>query len=213
MKQPALAGLTIGIAVLVAGCASSGYRKSEQTAASLQSSANKIERAALQLHLAVATLNDLVNNPQPDLRPQFRKFVTAVGNAESLAASIREADKDLQERGAVHFDNWDKELVAIQNEDIRSRGQKRKKEVVGQYDNVRAACAKAQAENEPLQSDLKDVHRFLNSDLTPGGLAAIKDTTTRVNQRAAPVQHSVNKLVADMRALATAMSPQLVTEK
>jgi hypothetical protein len=36
---------------------------------------------------------------------------------------------------------------------------------------------------------------------------------TRVNQRAAPVQNSVNKLVVDMRALATAMSPQLVTEE
>jgi hypothetical protein len=60
---------------------------------------------------------------------------------------------------------------------------------------------------------LNDVQRFLSSDLTAAGLAAIKDATARVNQLSAPVQESVNKLVADMRELGTAMSPQMVAEK
>lgn len=213
LNKRAFDGLTIGLAVWVAGCASSGYKKSEQTASSLQSSANRIERAVLQVNLAVATLNDLVNNPQADLRPQFKKFSAAVDGAKSLATGIREADKGLQARGAAFFDKWDKELAAIQNEDIRTRGQKRKQEVVEKYESVRAACTKTLSEYEPLSSDLNDVHRFLNSDLTPGGLAAIKDAATRVNRLAAPAQDSANKLVAEMRTVATAMSPQVVAEK
>ena len=209
----AVVGFTIGFALLVPGCASSGYQKTAQTASTLEASANRIERAGLQLHQAVAALNDLITNPQPDLRPQFKKLSAAVSETTSLTNSIQEADANLQARGEVYFDNWDKELAAIQNGGIRARGQKRKQEVAGRYDNVRAACAKAQTQAEPLLSDLKDVHRFLNSDLTLGGLAAIKDATARVNQLSAPVQESVNKLVADMRALSTAMSPEVVTEK
>lgn len=85
--------------------------------------------------------------------------------------------------------------------------------MVAQYDAVRAACAELQREAGPVQSDLKDVHRFLKSDLTPHGIAALKDTITRINRLAAPLNDSANKLAADMRALANSMSPQLVTEK
>ena len=159
------------------------------------------------------TLNDLVNNPQPDLRPQFKKFSAAVGKTDSLTTSIRDADANLQARSAVYFDNWDKELATIQNEDIRASGQARKLEVLTQCNSVRNACLTTQTECTPLLSDLDDVHRFLNSDLTAAGLTAIKEATARVNRTAAPVQDSVNKLVADMRALSTAMSPQVVTEK
>jgi len=213
LYRTAYAGLAIGLAVLVAGCASSGYRKSAQTASSLESSASQIERAGQQLQQAVVTLNDLVNNPQPDLRPQFKEFSSAADNAESLPTSIREADADLQARSAVYFDDWDKELAAIQNEFIRASGQARKLEVLSQCNNVRNACLTTQTEAAPLLADLKDIHRFLASDLTPGGLTAIRDATTRVNQLAAPVQNSVSRLVSDMRALGTAMSPRIVTTK
>jgi hypothetical protein len=213
MKPPAFAGLAIGLAVVLAGCASAGYRRSEQTAFSLQSSANRIERAGLQVQLAVATLNDLINNPQPDLRPQFEKFSAAVGKADSLVTSIREADETLQARSTVYFDNWDQELAAIQNDDIRASGQARKLEVLSRCNNVRNNCLTAQTQASPLLSDLNDIQRFLSSDLTPGGLTAIRDATVRVNQLSAPVQEYVNKLVADMRALGTAMSPEMVAEK
>jgi hypothetical protein len=149
MKTPAFAGLAIGLVVVLAGCASAGYRRSKQTASSLQSSANRIERAGLQVQLAVATLNDLINNPQPDLRPQFEKFSTALGKADSLVTSIREADETLQARSTVHFDNWDKELAAIQNDDIRASGQARKLEVLSQCNNVRNNCLTAQTQTSP----------------------------------------------------------------
>lgn len=208
----AIAGLTVGLAVLVGGCASSGYRKSEQTASSLESSAQRIESDTMQLQLAIVTLNDLVNNPQPDLRPQFKKFSAAVGKSDALTKTIQEADANLQARSEVYIAEWDKELAAIQNEAIRARGQARKLEVINQCNNVRNACLTTQTECAPLLSDLNDIQRLLSADLTPGGLAASRDATARVNQLAAPVQNSLGKLVADMRALGTAMSPQL-TEK
>ena len=204
-----IVGMTVGFAVLVGGCASSGYRKSEQTASSLESSAQRIESDATQLQQAVATLNDLVNNPQPDLRPQFKKFSAAAGKSGALTKSIQEADATLQSRSEVYIAEWDKELAAIQNEVIRARGQARKLEVINQCNNVRNACLTTQTECAPLLSDLNDIQRLLSADLTPGGLAASRDATARVNQLAAPVQNSLGKLVADMRALGTAMSPQI----
>jgi hypothetical protein len=136
-----------------------------------------------------------------------------VGKTDSLVTSIREADKNMQARSTSYFVNWEKELAAIQNEGIRANGQSRKLAVLSQCKNVHNACLTTETQASPLLSDLNDVQRFLSSDLTPGGLAAIKNTTARVNQLSASVQESVNKLVADMRALGAAMSPQIIMEK
>lgn len=203
----AVGSLMLALALAVTGCVSSGYHRGEQVGAALQASASRVEGHLVQQDLAISLLNELVNTPQPDLRPQFKKFSSALGKPGTLATSIRDADQDMYSRGEVYFAEWDKELAVIQNESIRYRGQSRKVEVLNQYNEVRNACARVQTEIAPLESDLWDVHRFLNADLTPGGLAAIRDATTRVNQLAAPVHDSVTKLAGDMRSLGVAMSP------
>jgi len=196
-----------------AGCASSGYRKSEKTASSLEGSVKRIEAAAQQLQQARSSYNDLVNHPQPDLRPQFKKFSTAVGKSASLYTSLRAAQTELQAKSEFYFTEWDNELAAIQNESIRASGLARKLELITQCNNVRNPCLTAQTECSPVLFDLKDIERLLKTDPTPGELAAVRDETIRANQRAAAVQDTVNKLAADMGSLATAMSPRMVTEK
>lgn len=204
----------ISVAVLVnvllglAGCVTAGYRTSERTAANLQALATKIESTGAQMDIAVTELNNMVNNPQPDLRPQFDRFSAAVSKLGALSNSVHKADNDLQARGKVHFENWEKELGAIQNEVIRSSGQARKLELQGRFDAVRNTCLSVLTSFTPVQSDLSDVHRFLNSDLTPGGLTAIRDSANRITQQATPVRQSVGNLTAELRALGVAMLPQ-----
>lgn len=190
------------------GCATSGYRTSEQTSATLQALATKIEGAGTQMDIAVTELNNLVNSPQPDLRPQFDRFAAAVSKLSALSNSIHKADNNLFARGKVHFDNWEKELAIIQNEAIRSSGQARKLELQGRFDAVRNTCLSVLTSFTPVQSDLSDVKRFLNSDLTTGGLAAIRDSANRITQQATPVRQSVGNLTTELRALSVAMLPQ-----
>lgn len=202
--------LVVLVSVLagLVGCTTSGYRTSERTAATLQTLAAKIEGAGTQMDIAVTELNNLVNSPQPDLRPQFNRFSTAVGKLSTLSNSVHKADDNLQNRGQLHFASWEKELATIQNEVIRSSGQARKLELQGRFDAVRNTCLSVLTSFAPVQADLGDVNRFLNADLTPGGLAAIRDSANRITQQATPVRQSVGNLVAELRALGVAMLPQ-----
>jgi hypothetical protein len=172
LNKFALGTLLVSAMMCFGGCATSGYRTSERTAATLQSLANRIELAGTQMDIAVTELNNLINNPQPDLRPQFDRFSAAVGKLSALSNSVHKADNNLQARGKVHFDNWEKELTTIQNEVIRSSGQARKLELQGRFDAVRNTCLSVLTSFTPVQADLGDVNRFLNSDLTPDGLTA-----------------------------------------
>ena len=200
--------LLLGVMLAFAGCATSGYRTNERTAKTLESLAGRIELAGAQMDIAVTELNNLVNNPQPDLRPQFARFSAAVQKLDSLSSNVQKADNDLEARGKVHFESWDKELATIQNEVIRSNAQARKLEVLTRFNNLRNECRTVLTGYSPVQSDLRDTQRFLNADLTLGGLAAVKDTATRVTQQATPVRESVSKLVAEMKSVAVAVSPQ-----
>lgn len=200
--------LLVSVLVGVAGCATSGYRASERTAAALQTLATKIETSGTQMDIAVTELNNLVNSPQPDLRPQYERFAAAVHKLSSLSNSVHRADNELLSRGQLHFSNWDKDLTTIQNEAIRSSGQARKLELQARFDAVRNSCLSVLTSFTPVQSDLSDVNRFLNSDLTTGGLAAIRDTANRITQQATPVRQSVGGLTAELRALSLAMLPQ-----
>lgn len=207
-KKIAARMVLVGLLVGLAGCATSGYRASERTAASLQALATKIEAAGTQMDIAVTELNNLVNNPQPDLRPQYERFAAAARQLQSLSNSVHRADSELLARGQFHFANWDKELALIQNEAIRSSGQARKLELQSRFDAVRNSCLSVLTSFAPVQADLGDVNRFLTADLTTGGLAAIRETANRITQQATPVRQSVGGLTTELRALSLALLPQ-----
>jgi len=56
-------------------------------------------------------------------------------------------------------------------------------------------------------SDLRDVQKFLSTDLTTGGLAAIKDTAAKATRDAVPVKKSLDNLSDDFKNLGLSMSP------
>jgi hypothetical protein len=200
--------LILGTLLFGNGCSTAGYRAGERTASTLQSLASRIENTGMQMDIAVTELDNLINQPQPDLRPQFGRFSSAVAKLNSLATNVLKADAALQARSKIHAANWEKELVAIQNDVIRANGQARKLEVTSRFDSVRNLCLAVQTSLAPVYSDLRDLQRYLNSDLTVGGLATIKDSATRVARNAAPARESVTKLVAELRALGISVSPQ-----
>src|SRR5215470_12626039 len=57
------------------GCGQkSGYKTAEVASKRLGDTKSEVVAAKTQISDTVASLNGLVNNPQPDLRPQFEKF-------------------------------------------------------------------------------------------------------------------------------------------
>jgi hypothetical protein len=55
-------------------------------------------------------------------------------------------------------------------------------------------------------SDLRDVQNYLNTDLTAGGLAAIKDVAAKSASDAIPLKESMGKLSEAFKSLGLSMS-------
>jgi hypothetical protein len=196
---------TAAVAIL-AGCASHNYDQGSATAAGLKESADKIEAADGQLDATLASLNDLVNNPQSDLRPQYKKYSDNVDGLASLAKHVADSVTAMRENGKEFFAKWNEQLAGIKNEDIRNRSAARQKEVSDELLNVKRSYAEVEIAFQPFMSDLRDVQKYLGTDLTPGGVAAMKDIAPKANATGATLKASVNKLAADFKSLGLAMS-------
>jgi hypothetical protein len=191
----------------ITGCASNNYNRSANTAATLDQSSSMVIKGSLLIDESLADLNDLVSNPAPDLRKQFEKFNNVVGELDASAKDLAGKAREMKSQGKDYFAGWDKESAQIRNEDIRTRSEARRNEVASHFDRISEQYDTTQAAFQPLLSDLRDVQKFLSTDLTTGGLAAIKDTAAKATRDAVPVKESMSKLSDEFRSLGLSMSP------
>lgn len=197
--------LAASLAILT-GCASSGYDKGNQTAENIQAAADTIAALPGQLDQTLASLNDLIEKPQGDLRPQFKQFSANLAGVESTAKDIAAARRTMGENQKEFFAKWDEQLALIKNEDIKARSQSRKEEVTQNLLAIKRSYLEAETAFKPFLSDLKDVQKYLSVDLTAGGVSAIKGTVAKANQDEAPLKTSINQLAADFKTLGLSMS-------
>ena len=200
--------LFLWVPLLIAGCASSGNDKAAKTSAALSKTAEQVSSGHALVNRSLATLNDLVEKPRPDLRPQFEAFNAAVDDLVAMAEDVGKTAEAMKASGASYFTKWDEELATIQNENLRARGTERKAEVAARFEEVGKRYDAASQAFRPFMADLRDVQTYLSTDLTSGGLAAIKDAAAKANSDAVPLMDALGKLTNEFKALGVALSPQ-----
>lgn len=207
MKLNPILSISIAFALLLmAGCASTGYKKAGDTSTTIEKTARNIHKGNGQIDATLFALSSLVNSPDADIKSQFEKFDTAVTKLDSISNDVNTQAAAMQSQGADYFRTWDEELAKIQNENIRARSNDRKIAVAARFDKVRLSFVQTKADFVPFMSDLKDIRTALATDLTAGGIASIKSTANKAKANVTPLRESLSSLEADFRALGVAMS-------
>ena len=169
-----LAAVAVVGAVLAAGCSSIGYKKQNLTAANIQSTGNLITDLQGKLDTTLTSLNNLVNQPQADLRPQYKTFASNITALQSAAKKLSAARTDIAAKEKEYFAEWNQEIAQMQNADIKAISQSRRDEVAKNLASLKTSYAQTDMAFKPFLADLQDVQKYLSVDLTAGGLAAIK---------------------------------------
>jgi len=172
----------------------------------IQMAANRIAALPAQIDTTLASLNEIVNKPQADLRPQFKQYTAHLAEVESAAKDIAAARRTMGEKSKEFFATWDAQLAQINNEDIKARSEARKNEVAQRMDAIKKSYTEAEVAFRPFLSELQDIRKYLSVDLTAGGVAAIKSTVTKADKDAAKLGETITQLAEQFRALGLAMS-------
>jgi recombinational DNA repair ATPase RecF len=156
-------------------------------------------------------LDDLVNKPSGDLRPQFVRFSENLEHLIKAENRTQVTGQEMQHRHADYFALWDKQLATMSYEVVRQRSQERKTEVTNHFETVKNRYQEAQSAVQPLIFYLQDVRTALGADLTSGGLDSVKPIVSNAGQNAEKVKTALAQLSAELAASSTQMSSMIAT--
>ena len=196
----------IAASLLFAGCSSTGYDKSDAAAKSLRSAASEVQAQGRALDMTMTALNELVNKPSPDLKPQFQSFSASLDRLIDSAERTQRTGQRVQKKNAEYFEAWDRELAQMNYEYVRKSSEARKTEVTTQLATISQRYTETGEVVGPLVAYLEDIRKALRSDLTPGGLVAVKNVVANAQENASKVQIVLSQLAADLSVSGDRMS-------
>ncbi len=206
------AGLLAVALVGFAGCQTTGYQKSDAAALNSQVAATHMQAEGEALAATLTSLNDLIHQPATDAKPQFVQFSAALDRLHGTAKQAAKSLDHIGRKRAAYFKVWDKEIAALENEEIRQRSQARRAEVNNQFDATRQQCDEAQNGLLPLIAYLQDLRKALSTDLTRNGLIAAQPSLVNANERARQVQTDLTEANAALDALSARTSSSRVQD-
>jgi chromosome segregation ATPase len=199
----ALVALALTPVLSHAGEAPSAAR-AEATKEKIQ--ALRVECAGVRRQIST-TMEELqrLNTKGVDLRPQFEKFKAELVKMEEQAKIARDRADDMRKKGDSAYADWEKEVQAINDPDLRKEAQKRQAKRQKYYSAILKSLTEAKEELVPFMSHLNDIRKLLDSQLTEDTVASTKGTIRKagwsaedVNDSLADVEQEIDRATAEL---------------
>jgi hypothetical protein len=203
MKMTSL--LMIGLATLLA---SASQASQEQLATSIKEAHLEASRTDAQLKATLEAINALTKQTKGDLRPAYNAYCAEVTKTEAAAAWTRTRAAWMAGDGQKYFQDWQTTVNSIANAALRKKSQKRLDTVQASFKKVEASLQLAGEKFKPFLSDLGDIQKALATDVTAGGVKAIKSTVKSANWNHQFVDKAIKSALKEMDKMEKALSSQ-----
>ena len=203
MKKQIL--ITIGLATLLA---SATQATQEQLRSSISDVHAETSRTDAQLKATLGAINGLTKQKKGDLRPAYNTYCAEVAKTDLAADWTRTRVKWMGSDGRKYFQDWQTTVNSIANESLRKKSQKRFDAVQANYNKVQESLQLASEKFRPFLSDLTDIQKTLASDVTPGGVKALKSTVRSANWNHQYVDAAVKSALKELDKMEKALSSE-----
>ena len=203
MKKQTL--FMIGLATLLAAATQASQ---EQLARSIGDTRLETSRTDAQLKATLEAINALTKQTKGDLRPAYNTYCSEVAKTEAAAGWTKTRIQWMAMDGRKYFEDWQSTVNSIANESLRKKSQKRLNTVKVSYDKVEASLKVAGDKFKPFLSDLADIQKALSTDVTAGGVKAIKSTVRSANWNHQYVDNAIKSALKELDKMGKALSPE-----
>ena len=143
-----------------------------------------------QIGLTLEELNRL-RKDSIELRPQFQKYAAELVKMEEQAQVARNRVLQMSEKGQAYFASWEDTIKSIANKDIREQAQKRYNKRAKSYGKIVKSMMDARDELQPFMSDLNDVKKLLDSELSRESVKSASNLIKQANWHGEDVTESL----------------------
>jgi chromosome segregation ATPase len=137
-----------------------------------------------------------------DLRAQFEKFKTERLKMEEKAIRASARADTMRAKGQEFFAEWELQIKSIQNADIRKAAEKRLNKRKKSYDKILATMQSAKAELIPFMSDLNDLKKLFDAELTAATVTSAKDLIRQAGWHGEDVIESLSDVEKELDRVA-----------
>jgi septal ring factor EnvC (AmiA/AmiB activator) len=177
--------------------AAESAERAEATKEKIQALRVEVAKTRRQTLVTMEELKRL-NTKGVELRPQFDKFKYELVKMEEQAKVTRDRADDMRQKGQAAFADWEKEVQAINNPDIRKEAEKRLSKRQKSYTAILKAMTEAKEELVPFMSNLNDIRKLLESELTEGTVASTKSLIKDTDWHGADVRDSLTDVEKEL---------------
>lgn len=212
LKKTTLGILTLATLSLIAaapGCADKGYQKADIAAQALITAKAEASAAQIQLNKTVDLLDNLVNKPAADLKPQYQAYSDAVKQLTTQADKLHSRANAMSEKKAAWFKQWEAELQQIKDPTIRAASQTRVDAAKAEFTSVADAYRAVQQSFGPLRQHLQDVNTALSNDLTQGGVKSVQPIFVTIKADQAATNKDIDALSAQLSRVSAEYSSRI----
>ncbi len=165
--------LLLGTSTILGGCATTGMDRSVKTSNSIRDVDKEIRKMMVQIDVTAASLDSLVMPGQSNLKKSFDTYSDNVAKLDSEGKRVLKRTDEMKSNSKEYFGEWEKQGDAFTNAEIRELSTERRNKLAESYARVPAASSGIKGTYNAYLTDLKEIQKFLSTDLTPKGIEAI----------------------------------------
>lgn len=192
---------------LACGCATTGYQRAAQARSTIANARAVTVDIQQNVETASRSLQVLTGPEATELRPLYQRLSAAINSLEAQTGRLSNLAQAFRKKSDVYIQAWQEELARYQSPAIRDLSAERRNAVIESLKRVTEQFKIAEESMQPLRVDLKDMRRYLGTDLTSGGVASAQEVARRITNQAAEVQQRLQSLLAELDRVATELAP------
>jgi regulator of replication initiation timing/ribosomal protein L25 (general stress protein Ctc) len=206
IQTTTLAGLlALALAPNPIASAADSADRAQAAKAKMDSTRAEVAKIRHQVGLTLEELNRL-QKENMDLRTQFQKFSAELVKMEVQAQVARDRAFSMEEKGQAFFQAWEDQIKSIANADIRDEAMKRYSKRAKSYGKILRAMFDARDQLQPFMSDLNDIKKLLDSELTRASVGSTKTIMKQANWHGADVVDSIEDVEKELDRVSTELA-------
>jgi hypothetical protein len=152
-------------------------------------------------------LDPMAASTRGDPRAAFEKFTKAVHRLEVDSVQARARGQAIRIRGEAYFDQWQQQLAAVSDAQVRQRAAERRAEVKQGFERVRQVTQGPRDAIKPFLLSLRELEVVLEGNLTASGVAAAQDLFRSSREKGARLQQGLEAILTELDAVTATLLP------
>lgn len=186
----------LGTASFIGGCATTGMDRSVKTSNSIRDVDTEIRKMVTQIDVTATSLEAVVSPGQANLKKTFDSFSDNLEKLDKEGKKVLKLTDELKSRSKEYFSEWEKQGDSFTNSEIRELSEQRRNKLAEIYAQVPAAGFGIKGAYTEYLTDLKEIQKYLSTDLTPKGVEAIAPVAQKSVQHLDTLKSSLKPLLA-----------------